>query len=155
MATVRFSGKYEYSSDEKGRINFKKFLNRLPETERTISNYHLLKQMLPSAGQNDRKYPFFYLFTEAAWNRFYESKEIDNMPTAKRMTFLAQCGEASLDSSERLSIPRDFLSFISNNRDLILQGDGDKIQVWNKADYEAYMAECTQVDQSVWDVFSV
>jgi len=155
VATVRFSGKYEYSSDEKGRINFKKFLNRLPETERTISNYHLLKQMLPSASQNDRKYPFFYLFTEAAWNRFYDMKEIDNMPTAKRMTFLAQCGEASLDSSERLTIPRDFLSFISNSRDLILQGDGDKIQVWNKADYEAYMAECAQADQSVWDVFSV
>jgi len=155
VSTVRFSGKYEYSSDEKGRINFKKFLNRLPEAERSISNYHLLKQMLPSISQSDKKYPFFYLFTEAAWNRFYDLKNIDDMPTAKRMTFLAQCGEASLDNSERLSIPKDFLTFISNSRDLILQGDGDKIQVWNKSDYEAYMADNAQVDQSVWDVYSV
>jgi len=154
VTTVRFSGKYEYSSDEKGRINFKKFLNRLPEMERAITNYHLLKQMLPAVSHPEKKFSFFYIFTESAWNRFYEQKNIDEMPTNKRMVFLGQCGEASLDGSERLSIPREFLTFIGNSKDLILQGDGDKIQVWNKSDYEAYMADCNQPDQTIWDVFT-
>jgi len=150
----KFSGKYDYSVDAKGRINFKKILKRLSDDDRLNSNYHLMKQKLSSITDGSKSFPFFYIFTSSAWGSFYSTKEIDKMPTPKRTAFLKGfCGEASLDSAERLTFPKIFLEFISSGKELVLQGDGDKIQVWSKKDYEEYISESTIEDESMWDMF--
>lgn len=150
----KFSGKYDYSVDVKGRINFKKILKRLGEDDRGNSNYHLLKQKLPSLSGGSENFPFFYIFTSSAWQDFYQTKKIDEMATPKRMSFLKGfCGEASLDAAERLTFPREFLEFIASGKELVLQGDGDKIQVWSKENYAAYIAESSVDDETMWDMF--
>lgn len=147
----KFSGKYPYTVDEKGRINFKKLLKRLSDCDRGNGNYHLLKQRLE---QNGEFYPFFYIYTESSWNDFYETKQIDSMPTAKRLKFLsAFCGETLLDKTERLTIPKDFLEHLKAAKDLVLQGDGDKIQVWSKEVYDSYMTSLEDKDEELWDIY--
>ncbi len=149
-----FSGKYDYAVDSKGRINFKKILKRLSEVERGDANYHLLKQRIKSP-KNEKSYNFFYIFTNHSWNKFYEVKQIDSWKTTERLSFLSSlCGEAQMDANERLSIPKEFLNFIKAKKDLILQGDGDKIQVWTKSDYDEFFASDTVDDNSSkWDIF--
>jgi len=133
-----FSEKYSYSVDEKGRINFRKIIKRLHDDEKNNSNYHLLKQSVGLYGSK-QKYPFFYIFTENSWKKFYDEK-VENLDTPVRIKFLTSyCGEASLDNSDRLSFPKGFLDFIGSDKDLVLQGDGEKIQVWSKKNFDEYM----------------
>ncbi len=133
-----FSEKYSYSVDEKGRINFKKILKRLHGDEKENSNYHLLKQTVELYGSK-RRYPFFYIFTERSWKKFYDEK-VEGMDTPVRIKFLTSyCGEASMDNSERLTFPKEFLEFAGAGKDLVLQGDGEKIQVWSRKNFEEYL----------------
>jgi DNA-binding transcriptional regulator/RsmH inhibitor MraZ len=133
-----FSEKYGYSVDEKGRINFKKILKRLHDDEKANSNYHLLRQTVELYGTKKR-YPFFYIFTEKSWKKFYDEK-VEGMDTPLRIKFLtAYCGEASLDNSERLAFPKEFLEFAGADKDIVLQGDGEKIQVWSRKNFDEYI----------------
>lgn len=150
-----FSEKYSYSVDEKGRINFKKIIKRLHEEEKNNSNYHLLKQNVELYGSK-KKYPFFYIFTERSWKKFYDEK-VEGLDTPVRIRFLTSyCGEASLDNSDRLSFPKEFLEFIGQGKELVLQGDGEKIQVWSKRDFDEYMKGISKLapDAGFDDMFS-
>jgi DNA-binding transcriptional regulator/RsmH inhibitor MraZ len=148
-----FSGTYSYTVDVKGRINFKKFLKRLSSDERLNSNYHLMRQSIESP-DNKKKYPFFYIFTESSWQKFYDEK-VEVLPTPTRLNFLSNlCGESSLDGSERLSLPKEFLEFIKAKKDLVLQGDGNRIQVWSKEEYDKYFSKIGEPDESMLDMFS-
>ncbi|MBN1971381.1 MAG: hypothetical protein JXR48_17940 [Candidatus Delongbacteria bacterium] len=125
-----FSGNYPYSVDANGRINFKKFLKRMDSEGRESSNYHLLKQKFV---KDENEFTFFYLFSEESWEKFYVEKNLGSLDVAKRTAFLKNlCGEATKDSADRVAFPKSFLEFIKADKDLILQGDGDKIQVWSK-----------------------
>ena len=148
-----YSGTYSYTVDDKGRINFKKFLKRLSTEERVNPNYHLMRQSIESPGDKKR-YPFFYIFTETSWKKFYDEK-VEIKPTPERLTILSNlCGESSLDGSERMSLPKEFLEFIKAKKNLVLQGDGDRIQVWSKENYDKYFSMIGKPDQSMLDMFS-
>ena len=149
-----FSGTYSYTVDIKGRINFKKFLKRLSSEERLNPNYHLMRQSIsPSNGKN--KYSFFYIFTENSWNKFWDEKVEGKMKTDERLIFLSNlCGESSLDGSERLTLPKEFLDFIKAKKNLVLQGDGNRIQVWSKEEYDKYFSKIGKPDESMLDMFS-
>ena len=148
-----YSGTYNYTVDDKGRINFKKFLKRLSAEERVNPNYHLMRQSIESPGDKKR-YPFFYIFTETSWKKFYDEK-VEIKPTPERLTILSNlCGESSLDGSERMSLPKEFLEFIKAKKNLVLQGDGDRIQVWSKENYDKYFSMIGEPDQSMLDMFS-
>ncbi|PID26643.1 MAG: hypothetical protein CR982_09345 [Candidatus Cloacimonadota bacterium] len=147
-----FSGSYPYTVDSKGRIKFKKFLKRMSPDGKETSNYHLLKQELKVDGKS---YRFFYLFNESNWMKFYQEKGLSKLPTIRRTKFLKeQCGEASKDSAERLTFPKQFLEFINSPKELMLQGDGEKIQVWSKSDYESCFDSGLEdsEDTSLWDL---
>lgn len=148
-----YSGTYSYTVDDKGRINFKKFLKRLSAEERVSPNYHLMRQSIESPGDK-KQYPFFYIFTETSWKKFYDEK-VEIKPTPERLTILSNlCGESSLDGSERMSLPKEFLEFIKAKKNLVLQGDGDRIQVWSKENYDKYFSMIGKPDQSMLDMFS-
>ncbi|MCK4980164.1 MAG: hypothetical protein KAS62_07195 [Candidatus Delongbacteria bacterium] len=148
-----FSGKYSYTVDDKGRINFKKFLKRLSSEERENSNYHLMRQSVESP-EDKKLYPFFYIFTESTWEKFYDEK-VKDLSTPKRLNLLSNlCGESSLDSSERMSFPKEFLDFIKAKKNLVLQGDGTLIQVWSKENYDKYISMVGKPDDTMLDMFS-
>jgi len=132
-----FSGKYNYSVDEKGRINFKKFLNRLDATEKGNGVFHLLKQTVEVYGSKEI-FPVFYIFTDQKWDLFYDDWEVGKS-TAEASAFNTQfCDETTLDNMERISFPKDFLKYIGANKNLFLQGFGDKLQVWSLENFEKY-----------------
>jgi len=71
-----FSGKYKYSLDEKGRINFLKILKRFGiDKENKEEVFYLMKDYVKITG-SDKQYPIFYLYTETEWSEF--SKLLEN-----------------------------------------------------------------------------
>ncbi len=147
-----FSGQYDYSVDSKGRINFKKFLKRLSEADRGNPHYHLLKSRI-DLGVDQKKFSFFYIFTNSSWQNYYRENKINSLPTQIRTNFMNQrCGEASLDSAERITLPSNFLNFISATKDVIIQGDGERIQVWGKDQFEEYLKLTAESTNDIWSI---
>ncbi len=139
-----FNSDYNYTIDLKNRINFKKLLKRLSEEDRKSNDYYLVMQKRPSLVDKNKKFPFFYLHTKKSWEEFYNKMQISEMPFEERMQISQLFGEASLDSSERLSFPKTFTEFISAKKEIVLHGDGDKIQVWSKETYKDYISETSK-----------
>lgn len=132
-----FSGKYKYSVDEKNRINFKKFLNRVENDDKKSGIFHLLKQTVSVIG-SDKTYPVFYIFTEKTWKEFYSALEESREPEELSAFNTQFCDEANLDNMERITFPKDFLNYIQSSKNLFLQGFGDKLQVWSLENFEEY-----------------
>ncbi len=144
-----FSGKYKYSLDEKGRINFKKILKRiLPEdhedTKREKFNvFHLYKDYVKKPG-SDEKYPVFYVFTDEEWVLFYEQLEISLSDDELSLFTTLKCDEASLDGMSRMTFPKEFLKYIKASKNLFIQGfGGNRLQVWSEEVFEIYSKEIT------------
>ncbi|MFO7810510.1 MAG: hypothetical protein R6V47_03965 [Candidatus Delongbacteria bacterium] len=139
-----FSGKYKYSLDEKGRINFKKILKRFnikkdTDDENSDKNetFHLLKDYVRSL-KSDNTFPVFYIFTSKTWSQFYEEAESE-MDDDKLSAFTTlQCDEAALDNLYRITFPKEFLEYIKASKNLFIQGLGDKLQVWSRENFDEY-----------------
>lgn len=149
-----FSTDYNYTIDVKNRINFKKLLKRLDEDDRKFTDYYLVKQQRNSVVDGNKKYPFFYLYSKTAWEEFYKKMQISEKSFEERMQISQLFGEASLDSSERLSFPKKFTDFISVKKDVVLHGDGDKIQVWSKEVYDEYISETSKPTADTLTMFN-
>ena len=132
-----FSGKYKYKVDGKNRINFKKFINRLSKSDTEARIFHLLKQTVTISGTTD-SYPVFYIFAEEKWQELFtnleETKDTDELSEI----ITQQCDEANLDTNDRITFPKDFLDYISAEKELFLQGLGDKLQVWSNENFIKY-----------------
>ena len=132
-----FSGKYKYKVDVKNRINFKKFIKRLSKPDTEIGIFHLLKQTVTIPGTND-SYPVFYIFSEEKWQELFtnleETKDTDELSEI----ITQQCDEANLDTNDRITFPKEFLDYIHAEKDLFLQGLGDKLQVWSNENFIDY-----------------
>ena len=149
-----FNADYYYTIDLKNRINFKKLLKRVDEDDRMFSDYYLVKQERTSTLHKNKKYPFFYLHTKTSWQEFYKKMQISEMPFEERMKISQLFGEASLDSSERLSFPKSFTEFILARKEVVLHGDGDKIQVWAKEIYDEYISETSKPNNDTLTMFN-
>lgn len=132
-----FSGKYKYKVDGKNRINFKKFIKRLTEPDTEVGIFHLLKQIV-TIPETEDSFPVFYIFTEEKWQELFtnleETKDTDELSEITTQ----QCDEANLDTNDRITFPKEFLEYIGAEKDLFLQGLGDKLQVWSNENFIEY-----------------
>ena len=55
------------------------------------------------------------------------------------MTFFTSEYESKLDTNGRFVIPRNMLSYAQLEKDLILIGMGNKVEVWNPSIYEKHL----------------
>jgi MraZ protein len=44
-----------------------------------------------------------------------------------------------LDGTGRLLIPKDLIAFAGIEKDIVISGVGDKVEIWDKVKYEAYL----------------
>ena len=126
-----FKGSYNYSVDNKGRVN-------LPAK--------LRKYVSPDAGDNFvvtrgfEKCLFVYPIDE--WNKLEQklrnlsSYDMQHRRFMRELLELAH--ETQLDAQARLSIPQELREYAEIQNEVRIIGTLDKIEVWNPKVYEEY-----------------
>ena len=135
----RFRGRYDYSTDVKGRVNipakFRKVLS--PEAEETF---------VVVRGPNNclRAYP------KDLWNT-YESELASRPETPqtvrhKRLLF-SILSDSTLDGQGRITLTTAQMAVAGITKDATLVGQATYIEIWDTARYEAYLNIADDFDE--------
>ena len=128
-----FKGSYEYSVDNKGRINIpaklKKYVS--PEANDSFTVTRGFEKCL-------------YVYPKDEWEKLEDSIR-DLSPTNAQHRFfmrmlLQQAVESQLDGQSRITIPKDLLQFASIESEVLILGVLEHIEVWNPGEYKKYLA---------------
>lgn len=127
----RFSGEYECKIDDKGRLTLPARLkSALPETEET--GLILFRGFEPCLS----------LYTAAQWegilNKVLVLDEFNDEQRAFQRTFLSRYTEVEMDKAGRFLLPRTMMRYARLEKDLILFGLGNRMELWNPELYEEY-----------------
>jgi len=126
-------GDFEVTIDAKGRITFPAGLRKqLPEGEELcfVANRSLELNCIN-------------LYTKSEWDKI-EAKltglnsfnpKIDKL---KRL-ILAGSARLELDSAGRLLLPKNLIEMANISKEVVIQAQLNKIEIWDKAKYEAYI----------------
>lgn len=116
-------GRYEYSLDAKSRTNFPpKFRNEMGET------FYLTKWLDGC----------IIGYAEKEWDRISEilkEKSMVKTREIQRMLY-ANAIDVSPDKQGRILIPQYLKSHAAINKDLIIIGAGNHVEIWDKTAYE-------------------
>ena len=123
-----FRGRYEHTIDSKGRISipskFREILSKKYDDRLVITNYDLCLVAFPSdewAVLEEKVKSLSLLKKEAkTFLRFFYSSGIDCM----------------LDKQGRLLIPQTLRDYANLEKDVVLVGEGRKIEIWDKVRWE-------------------
>jgi len=129
-----FIGEYECKLDDKGRlmlpVGFKK---QLPakEQKRFVINRGLEKQL--------------NLWPRKEWDKETGRLNALNLYVQKNREFVRKFNngatEVELDGSGRLLLPKPLMEFAGCNKDAVLFGFSNRIEIWSKAEYDKYMKQ--------------
>jgi MraZ protein len=128
---ARFLGEHECKVDVKGRII-------LPMT---------FKKQMPSDAQDSfivRKDLFencLVLYTVEDWNKQLDKirKKINPFNREQNMflrNYYMGTAELSLDSNNRILVPKRLMEIIGAGRDVMLAGQGGRIEIWSDEEYK-------------------
>ncbi len=129
-----FLGEFSCAIDNKNRL-------RVPAA--------LLKQLLPAdmgrfvVNRGFEKCLVLYPVTE--WDRVFA--RINKLNTFKKenrefkRSFLRGATELSLDTAERVLIPRQLMEYADIENEVILAANGSIIEIWNPKVYDAMLSE--------------
>lgn len=129
-----FLGEFSCAIDNKNRL-------RVPAA--------LLKQLLPAdmgkfvVNRGFEKCLVLYPITE--WDRVFA--RINKLNTFKKenrefkRSFLRGATELSLDTAERVLIPRQLMEYANIENEIILSANGSIIEIWNPKVYDAMLSE--------------
>ena len=126
-----FKGSYEYSVDNKGRINIPARLRKYvsPEANDTFVITRGYEQCL-----------FVYPLDE--WNKLEESiRQLSTTNPKHRFfmrTLLENATESQLDGQSRITIPKELLQFAGIENEVLIIGVLERIEVWNPGTYREY-----------------
>ncbi|TET46200.1 division/cell wall cluster transcriptional repressor MraZ [candidate division TA06 bacterium] len=126
---MNYQGTYYYSVDHKGRIavpaKFRKVL--LPEAD---STYVVTKGFDKCLS----------LYSLDQWMNFADS--LAKLPKTKRQSrnvvrwFMANAERVLVDSQGRIKIPQHLLEYAGVKKDAVIIGVYDRMEIWNRKDYE-------------------
>ncbi|MBN1980315.1 MAG: division/cell wall cluster transcriptional repressor MraZ [Chitinivibrionales bacterium] len=135
----RFRGVYNYSVDEKGRVNvpakFRK--NLAPEADETMV-------ILRGPNRTLRAYPL------DIWNRY--EKELYNRPetpdTIRHKRLLADSmSDSKLDSQGRITLSAAQMAIGQVTKDVAVVGVGEYIEIWDSQRYRDYIEDKDDFDE--------
>jgi len=123
-------GTYECKVDVKGRLMFPvAFKNQL---EKNLPDGFVIKRSI------FRK--CLELYPMAEWD--LESKRINSLNRFRKKNvdfirkFMAGVKNTDLDSTGRLLIPKDLISYAKIKKEIVLASVVNKIEIWDKSEYE-------------------
>lgn len=126
-------GEYACTLDTKGRFLLPSALRKqLPEGEQT---HFVLNKGLDNC---------LVLYPKKVWEAELSKIQSLNMYETKNRTFarvfLSGASEVELDSSDRILIAKNLMEKATLSKDLILLAQLDRIEIWDKQTYEAWLA---------------
>ena len=126
------TGTYERSLDDKQRIALPKRLRDLLATQ---------GQLVLTPGTDGS----LALFPEQAFAALTE-KLAARSPTGHEVRafsrlLYAQSQSVEIDSQGRIRLPAELARLAALDRDVVLLGVGDRVELWNKSRWEAYLAD--------------
>ena len=109
-----------------------------------------LKKQIPSSGEmkfvvNRGFEQCLVLYPKTEWEQI--SKEVNelNMYSKKNREFVRYfyrgASEISLDSSSRILLPKNLLTFAGIDKDVILFAYSNRIEIWDKKKYESLLTD--------------
>ncbi len=126
-----FKGSYNYSVDNKGRLNLPAKLRKYvsPEANDTFVLTRGFEKCL-------------YVYPLDEWNKLEEHLRKLSSYNAEHRQFMREilelAQESQLDSQSRLMIPQDLREYADIQNEVRILGTLDKIEVWNPKVYEEY-----------------
>lgn len=130
-----FKGEYEHTIDAKGRMFIPaKFRDGLGE------NFVILKWMFNNS---------LYLMTEEVFAEFAAS--LSDLPMTNedadtvRLAIFSQANDAELDAQNRLLISQDFRRHAAIDKEVVVVGVGNHIEIWDRATWREKTMEPDRV----------
>lgn len=137
-----FKGSYEYSVDNKGRVNIPSRLRKYvsPEANDTFIITRGYERCL-------------FVYPQDEWNKLEQS--IRNLtPTNPKhryfmRTLLEQATESQLDGQSRITIPKDLLRLAGIENDVLILGVLERLELWSPDIYKEYQKSQEESYESV------
>lgn len=122
-----FIGEYRYSADAKGRVSVPaKFRDELGES------FFVTKGLDQS----------LFIFPQSEWERFEEKLKQLPLTNPKARAFVrifySGATEIEMDKQGRMLIPQNLRDFAGIDKELLVIGVGNRIEVWSDNNWEAY-----------------
>lgn len=126
-----FTGTYYHSLDQKNRLFIPTKLRE-----------YLGESFMLYKPQNGDKCLFVY--TTKDWE--YLSNQLNNQPASKELTLKQRFTYLRLDTVEtdkqgRITIKADFCKFANLEKEVVIQGIGGRIEIWNRTAFDEMVDE--------------
>ncbi|GAB5466525.1 MAG: division/cell wall cluster transcriptional repressor MraZ [Candidatus Kapaibacteriales bacterium] len=137
-----FKGQETYSMDSKGRVN-------VPAKMRKSISPEANDTFILTKGTDK----CIYAYPWDEWKVYEESfKDLNQFDPKKRYflrSLLMWSEEVTIDSSQRISIPKKLAEFAGIEKKVCLVGMVDHIELWNPDTFEEYMASHDETYEEV------
>ena len=124
-----FMGEFHHTLDEKGRII-------LPSKIR----FELGENFIVTRGLDN----CLYVYSEDGWNNIINKyKELPNIKDARNFMrfFLSGATQNNTDKQGRLNISQSLIKYASLNRECIISGVNDHLEIWSEENWNRFMEE--------------
>lgn len=124
-----FMGEFHHTLDEKGRII-------LPSKIR----FELGENFIVTRGLDN----CLYVYSEDGWNNIINKyKELPNTKDARNFMrfFLSGATQNNTDKQGRLNISQSLIKYASLNRECIIIGVNDHLEIWSEENWNRFMEE--------------
>jgi MraZ protein len=132
-----FSGEYEATLDAKGRLVLPTKLKAALPPE-TGDNIVLMRGFEPC----------LVLYPHSEWKKVFDKvaglNEFNEEYRNFQRNFLRGNTELELDGNGRFIVPKSMMKFASIEKDVILVGIGNRIEIWNPESYENFLIKDQQ-----------
>ena len=124
-----FIGEYHHSIDEKGRLT-------IPSKLRD----ELGEQFILTRGLDG----CLFIYPNSEWNNVINKyKELPNIKEARNFMrfFLSGATNSELDKQGRINIPIPLINYANLNKECIIIGVNDRLEIWSKENWESFVLE--------------
>jgi MraZ protein len=137
-----FKGSYEYSVDNKGRINIPAKLRKYVSTEANDTfvvtrGYERCLFVYPLDEWSKLEHSIRDLSTTNPQHRFF------------MRTLLEKATECQLDGQSRIIIPKELMQFAGIENEVLILGVLERIEVWNPKIYREYQTSQSESYENV------
>lgn len=125
-----FTGTYQHTIDTKGRLSLPaNFRKNLVGDLVVVKGFDNCLQLFPQAAYEE----FLSTFTAGG--------SIEPRVRKMRRYFMAGSAPVELDGAGRIRVPQLLREFADLEKGVIVNGDGDHIELWNPESWEAYISD--------------
>jgi MraZ protein len=134
MSMTLFTGEYEIKLDAKGRMTLPARVKaQLPQGE--------VKELMIMKGFE----PCLILYPMVEFKKVYSKisalNEFNEEYRTLQRNFLSGVDPVELDAAGRFVIPKNLLTYAKLDKDVLLMGVGNKLEIWTRAQFESYRKE--------------